>query len=60
MFTLKISTANAAFDDETLELSRILRDVARRLDRGDRIGGLRDINGNVVGSFNLTGKRRED
>ena len=58
MFTLKIETDNAAFEDELRgpELARILRAVADRLaDLGsleDR-GALYDSNGNNVGNWTL-------
>jgi hypothetical protein len=57
-FRLQIACDNAAFEDDnmTTELARILRDVARRLEAGEDCGSfvnVRDINGNVVGSFAL-------
>lgn len=52
MFTLTISTANAAFDDQpATEIARILRDVAKRVEDGELSGNLRDVNGNGVGAF---------
>lgn len=59
MFTLKISTANDAFDNESQEIARILRKIAGDLEKvrgrtltkdGDVI---RDINGNTVGKWEL-------
>lgn len=57
-FRLQIACDNAAFEDEgtATELARILRDVARRIESGEDCGSfvnVRDINGNVVGSFAL-------
>lgn len=59
-FTLTISTDNAAFDDGNLgpEVARILRDAAARVEYGDvrepgDERGLRDANGNTVGSMRL-------
>lgn len=60
MFTLSIKTANAAFrDDDGLEtdnaldgeISRILRELAKRLrtERGE--GPICDVNGNTVGRW---------
>lgn len=58
MFSLEISTDNAAFDDGNAasEVARILRDCANRIERGEGdwsmdgiVIQLRDINGNVVG-----------
>ena len=55
-FTLDISTGNAAFQDssDVHETARILRDIADRLERGERDGKARDANGNTVGAFHLT------
>ncbi len=63
MFTLKISTANEAFDNEGAEIARILRDTAHdiegRLDcpgtrETEKLSGmLRDVNGNTVGKWEL-------
>lgn len=55
MFDLQITTRNAAFEPERpgLEVARILRDVAERLEDGHESGGIRDINGNKVGTFRL-------
>ena len=51
-FTIIIDTENAAFEDTpNEELARIIREVAQHLDRGYTSGGVRDVNGNRVGSF---------
>jgi hypothetical protein len=49
---------NAAFQDgnQRAEIARILRTVAAELDYGDRSGPVRDINGNTVGDYRLTGR----
>ena len=64
-FTLSIKCSGFAFDDETgavthesaaPELTRILRDVAYRIESGDSFDTFRnciDINGNIVGTFAL-------
>lgn len=53
-FTLKIDTQNAAFDDDAeLEVARLLRSIANRLEAGNYDGRIKDYNGNDVGSFNL-------
>jgi hypothetical protein len=47
---------NAAFadnDNTDLELGRILRGLAQRVEEGDRSGVLRDANGRVVGRFRM-------
>ena len=59
MFTLNIRTDNDAFQDGNmdLEVSRILRATADRLERGEIQPGnsatLRDVNGNDVGRAKL-------
>jgi hypothetical protein len=56
MFTLsEIKTDNAAFDDDggAVEIARILRNIADRLDQGEREGAAVDANGNKVGEFCL-------
>ena len=56
-FELFFSCDNAVFDDAPMaEVSRILRDVAQRIDDGDDAGfyrTIRDINGNDIGRFKL-------
>ena len=57
-FTLKINMDNAAFDrGEGRELARLLRAVAKRVDEtgaGENDGTIRDINGNKVGSWEIS------
>ena len=57
MFTLKISTVNAAFGDGNRydEIARILREVAARVEGGQQAGSAMDENGNKVGSWRFTG-----
>jgi hypothetical protein len=56
-FTLNIKTDNAAFgeddDERTAEISRILRNIAARLDDGTDLarGTAYDINGNPVAEW---------
>jgi len=63
MFNLTIETSGAAFDDYAPhECARILKRVVARLEAGDSEGTMRDINGNIVGhwqlrSFDLEGNR---
>lgn len=57
-FKLQIACDNAAFeDDRATELARILRDLASRLERGEKLEGpgciVRDINGNFVGTATI-------
>lgn len=53
-----VSLGNAAFEDQPeLEVARILRNVADKLEQGETDGWCRDINGNPVGSWSIA---RED
>jgi YD repeat-containing protein len=55
MFRLTFTTGNEAFEDEpNREAARILREIARTLERGDSYGYAYDHNGNRVGEFSLT------
>lgn len=60
MLTLKINTTNAAFAGECLglEAARILRTAADLLETGITLGRLYDVNGNRVGTFTLTRRKR--
>jgi len=52
-FEMNINTMNAAFDEAPeMELSRILREVASKLECGIESQNIRDINGNTIGEFN--------
>ena len=54
MFTLTFSTSNAAFDPEPAsEVARLLRQVAEKVEDGDKTGRVHDLNGNLVGAFTL-------
>jgi hypothetical protein len=48
-FKLSIDCDNDAFEDCNTELSRILRELADKLDNGVTQAILRDYNGNTVG-----------
>lgn len=54
---ITINTANAAFGDtdssRAEEVARLLREIAADLDNGDVCGGIFDINGNKVGTWDL-------
>lgn len=60
-FQLLITCDNAAFEDAPhIEVARILRDLAKRMEDGDSFAtyrDLRDINGNTVGYAKLAPKR---
>lgn len=51
-FEIDLKTTNAAFDPPDPEISRILRDIADKLEAGNLNGGtIMDINGNPVGGW---------
>jgi hypothetical protein len=57
-FTLKFRRTNATFETvagDAFECSRILHDIARRIVGGDSMGGVRDLNGNVIGKWEMEG-----
>lgn len=53
MFTLTFKTQNEAFDSG-VEVSRILRAIAEKVDKDYSEGTVMDINGNTVGQWKLT------
>jgi hypothetical protein len=62
MFYLQFETDNAAFEDDLLrEISRILADISlhfeHRSDENSADGRIRDINGNTIGRWKLTGHK---
>ena len=54
---IQITMNNAAFDEPATELARILRELADDVEQGQGAKNLRDINGNKVGSFEITGDK---
>ncbi len=51
--TIEINTANAAFEDSE-EMGRILHKMVDRIcTKGEDFGKLIDINGNIVGEFDV-------
>ncbi len=54
-FSLKINCDNAAFDgdDLPLEIGRLLRETAEKVEGGRKAGRVYDVNGNHVGDFKL-------
>ncbi len=56
---ITVTMENAAFEDAPAsELARILRELANKIERnGPDACKLRDINGNTVGKFVVTGSR---
>ncbi len=58
---LTIEAASAAFDDGAeLEMARILRQAAKRIEDGALDGRLSDYNGNRVGEFAIEGSLTDD
>lgn len=56
MFKLKFATDNAAFEHyAATETTRILREIAQQIKNGDLDGTVRDINGNIIGTYELNG-----
>lgn len=53
MFTLTFKTQNAAFDSG-VEVSRILREIADKVESDYSEGTAKDVNGNTVGEWKLT------
>ena len=52
--TIHIEMDNAAFEDDPgVELARILRETARKIEEGYWAGQCYDINGNQVGNFDI-------
>lgn len=51
--SLNIDSSNDAFDAAEVEVARILRDTATKIEAGHTLGRLRDFNGNSVGNFDL-------
>ena len=53
-FKLKMNCDNHAFWVPEIEIRRILRDVAERVDNGLEKGKILDHNGNKVGKWEIT------
>lgn len=55
MFKLEFKTGNAAFENAPeVETARILSDIASHLLNGYKSRIVRDVNGNNIGSWELT------
>lgn len=57
MFKCSFSTDNAAFDEfPASETARILREIARKIEQGESLGGgpVYDSNGNKIGHWEMT------
>jgi len=54
MFELKFKTNNATFEDYVeQEVSRILKEIANKIENGSTGGKVKDINGNTIGEWDL-------
>jgi hypothetical protein len=59
MFQMRFDTENSAFEEagRESETARILREIADRIERGESTGlfqNVKDVNGNVIGTFKLS------
>jgi len=54
MFKLEFGTDNAAFEYREAETARILREIAGWIVHGKTTDLLHDINGNIIGRYELT------
>lgn len=54
--SMRIDSDNAAFEEDSgaVEVARLVRQIADRIDQGEREGKLLDLNGNTVGEFLVT------
>ena len=51
---IEYSTDNAAFDEELMdEVDRISRDISGKVREGIVEGGIKDINGNTIGHWEV-------
>lgn len=58
MFQIYFDTSNAAFDGlPNMEIARILREIAEKVDSGSLEGIIRDLNGSRVGEFEAVESR---
>jgi len=48
---IEFETDNAAFKDDPAEVSRILHEIAERMQAGETGGTIRDTNGQPVGDY---------
>lgn len=55
MINITVNTDNAAFDENPkAEVARILRSIADKVEAGSEPISVRDINGNKVGTFEVS------
>jgi hypothetical protein len=55
MFKAEFYTNNASFDGtETTESADILRAIAKRVERGETGGIIKDANGNSIGEWSIS------
>ncbi len=51
MVIVQFNTDNAAFDEATTEIARILRKIAEDVENGETAKGILDFNGNRIGQW---------
>lgn len=56
MFQLQVHTSNSAFENESAEVARILRELAERVESGRTSGRVFDLNGNACGNWAFDAK----
>lgn len=56
-FVVSFDTDNAAFEDYSGEIARILRAVADKVENGVLRGTILDFNGNGIGSYMPKGRK---
>jgi hypothetical protein len=53
MITININNSGSAFDEPSIEVARILRELARSIEQGVERTTLYDINGNRCGTVQM-------
>ena len=55
-FDLHLDTDNASFEDDHMhdELIHIFAEIVTKIDDGDKIGDVIDLNGNRIGTWSFT------
>ncbi len=51
VFSVAIEMNNDAFEEGSVELARLLRVIAHRVEEGETDGTVMDLNGNTAGAF---------
>lgn len=53
MITIEIENSGSAFDEPRVEVARILRQLADRIESGCDVFTILDVNGNKCGTINM-------